>query len=133
MRNTYGFWSLDNAENNQRYTSIYTAAWKDWFVEKDVAIKSIFPEDVQKRIESFIVPKTRIFGSGIAFWFFIAIWIVLGVKSGWRALIVGMPVIGNWITIMISTPVAYQWRYVLCIAMALPLMFGMIFVRDAQG
>lgn len=128
LKNTYGFWSLDNGENNQLYTSIYTTAWKDWFEKENITIKKKITKSWQESIESFIVPKTRMPGSGIAFWAFIMILIVFGMKEGKKALIVGSPIIGNWITIMISTPVAYQWRYVLCIAMALPLVFGMLFV-----
>ena len=128
LRTTYGFWSLDNSERSQRHTTIFVEAWKDWFVTERVNIKNLWPSHIQTTLEDFLIPLTRYVGAGTAFWIFIMIWLAVAIRVGGKSFLLGVPVIGNWLTIMISTPVAYQWRYVLCIAMAIPLMLGILFL-----
>lgn len=129
LKNTYGFWSLDNSHTSQRWTSIYTEAFSEWIEEEGIRIKTILPENLQNKIEDFLTPLTVYFGAGIAIWMFLLCLIAFSFQYNWRALIVGAPVLGNQLTIMISTPVAYQWRYVYCIAMALPFMVGLLFIN----
>lgn len=133
LRNTYNFWSLDNSQGGQCYTSIYVPAFEEWLKKENISIKTVFPKDLQQKIESILTPLIEFCGEGTAFWIFILFWFLIGLQRGWKALIVGAPVIGNWLTIMISTPIFYQWRYVLCVAMALPLIIGIAFLEKDEG
>ncbi|MCD7886138.1 MAG: DUF6020 family protein [Clostridiales bacterium] len=129
LQNTYGFWSLDNSRSSPGFTTLYAENTADWLEEEEIGIKCILPTQVQEMIESHLTPLTKAIGSGTAFWIFVLLLFATGAKYGWRSMIIGAPIIGNWITIMISTPVAYQWRYVYSIAMAIPFLFSIVFLN----
>lgn len=40
--------------------------------------------------------------------------------------IVAVPVLAGWLTIMIATPVAFAWRYILFIPLTLPWLVGLL-------
>ncbi len=129
LRITYGFWAIDTSVKKRGFTTIYEPAFDEWFRQEKISIKSMLPENIQETVEPVLTSCSRFIGEGLSFWLFILLWIVFGLKNGAKSLIVGMPIIGNWLTIMMATSTAYGYRYVLCLAMALPLMLGMLFLK----
>ncbi|MCD8339884.1 MAG: DUF6020 family protein [Burkholderiales bacterium] len=128
LKITYGFWSLDNSEKLRSYTTIYVkdVEFKDWFKEQKIRIKDLLPDPIQTPLEKFLSKVADFVGEGTSFWTFLIIWIVFGLKNGPKSLIVGSPIIANWMTIMVATPLAFQYRYVLCTIMAIPILLGML-------
>lgn len=124
---TYGFWSVDNSDSCQIYTSINFPAFEEWIQENDISIKSILPSSIQNKAENFLSNISRSFGAGIWFWLFVEICMVLYWYNDGKVFIVATPAIGAWLTLMISVPVAWQWRYILYIPMMLPLLYGINF------
>lgn len=134
LRNTYGFWSLDDTYSTAVYTSLYVSSFDEWYESEDVSIKTILPEKAQSALESDITMliKASYLGAGQLFWIFIALLIAVILRKGTKAFLIAAPVIGNWLTIMISTPVAYQWRYAFSLAIAVPIMLGILFINEGS-
>ena len=127
LQNTYGFWSLNNRHKSVYYTTLYVASYDEWLQENEIDIKNILPEAQQQRIEKLKINLYKVPGSGTLFWTFVFFMLVLVKHTDWKILSVASPVVGCWITLMISTPVAIQWRYLLCAPMALPIIIALLF------
>ena len=67
---------------------------------------------------------------GLVFWLFIMLISVLIMIKENKYLIIASPVIGGWLTLMIATPVAFQYRYIFFISLALPLLIGIILLQS---
>ncbi len=131
LRNTYGFWSFatdtDGGLNNM-YTTVYVQAFEGWLSTNNVNIKSVLPQSIQSRLENFFNESSSLPGSGLIFWIFMFFVVLIATKKGIRMIVPAVPIMANWLTIMISTPIAFQWRYTVCALMALPLIVGMAFI-----
>lgn len=127
LQNTYGFWAT-NSTNIGRYNTIYVSALDEWFQDNDVRVKEILPEPLQSTLETITYAGTDAWGSGQLFWIFVFLMLLLILLSQPGIWIIAVPSMSGWLTIMISTPVAFQWRYVLFIAYTLPLLFGMLLI-----
>ena len=125
LQTTYGFWSVGRTESKP-YTSIFVENFSDWFQENEISIKSIFPKKIQKFLESMTYYGVVAMGEGQLFWGCLLLVLILCILNKRGIWIVFAPGFGGWLTIMISTPIAYQWRYVLYLALMLPLFIGMI-------
>lgn len=132
LKNTYGFWSLDNRDYNVKYTTIYQADWADWLVEKGVDYKNVFPQPVQQFFEAIATPLLKTLGAGSFLWIYILLLILLIRRNDWRILLIAAPSIGCWLTLMISTPVAYQWRYLFSVPITIPILFALLFVKKKK-
>ncbi|MCD8339308.1 MAG: hypothetical protein LUC43_03780, partial [Burkholderiales bacterium] len=134
LRNTYGFWSLNKAKTENPYRSLYVEDFDQWLTDQNISIKTILPENLQNFIEPILgKAATTFIGEGASYWIFLLIWIVFGLKNGNKSLLVGTPIIANWLTIMIATPVAFQYRYVLGTVVAVPIFFGMLMVSAGSA
>lgn len=52
---------------------------------------------------------------------------IIGYNNNLRIVwITAAPGGGGWLTVMISTPIAYQWRYILFLAIMLPVLLAII-------
>ena len=66
------------------------------------------------------------------FWIFIFLSIVFVKLNGNKAFIVIAPIIGGFLTLMISTP-GMTWRYTYYMALVIPLLIGLIFCKPEHG
>ncbi len=126
---TYGFWST-SVTHVDKYSSIYVLALDDWFVNNDIDIQIIFPDDVQSYLEKVTFNSVEGLGEGQLFWLFALIMLaLLLITNDKHILIIGTPIFGSWLTLMISTPVAHQWRYILYIPLCLPMLIGCLSIK----
>lgn len=133
LRNTYGFWSLTTSNQNKIYTTFYVESFEEWYKEENIGIKNILPENLQVKLETITAKLAQISPeSGKLLWMAIILLLSLGYVYGLSIVTVGLPLIGGWLTIMISTPVAFQWRYTLYMFMALPLIIGLMFIKSKR-
>ncbi|MCD7945718.1 MAG: DUF6020 family protein, partial [Clostridiales bacterium] len=129
LQATYGFWATSTTGNHiQRYNTIYVSSYDEWFEENDICLKGVLPESLQFTLETITYAGTSALGEGQLFWIFVFLLLLLILLNRPGIWIVGMPSLCGWLTIMISTPVAYQWRYTLYIALTIPLIFGMLLI-----
>lgn len=128
LYNTYGFWSItNNRQIRDRYNTIYVKALENFFVENNIHIKSIFSMKVQTILENITYEATNdSLNEGLVFWSFILLISVLIIIKDTKYLIIASPIFGGWLTLMVATPVAFQYRYILFISLSLPLFIGII-------
>ncbi|WP_044913650.1 DUF6020 family protein [Butyrivibrio sp. WCE2006] len=134
LRTTYGFWSFSNNNTKMRYTYIGAFAdqfmYYDWMESENIKPKSILPSDIQTACEELINSISFFLGAGVMAWLILCIMAALVLKYGWSILIVGLPSILCWATLLISTPIAFQWRYALSFAYALPILYGISMIKQ---
>lgn len=129
-RATCGFWAVKRG-NIERFDSINYAFDKSFTDANNIRVKSILPENLQLKMESILYPLTDIApGEGQLFWLFSILMIVFVLINGNKSFIVIAPVFGGYISLLIATPVAYCWRYVYFIALAIPFIVGLFFVKE---
>ena len=127
LYNTYGFWSINNQKIKDRYDAIYAGILENFFVENNIHIKSIFSTKVQTILEDITYEATNdSLNEGLVFWSFILLISVLIIIKDTKYLIIASPIFGGWLTLMVATPVAFQYRYILFISLSLPLFIGII-------
>lgn len=124
LKATYGFWALDNTQKkNQAYYGL-PEGFEDWYEKNNVNIQNT-------RAES--VAKSGVFVSlneGTLFWLFMILVSAICLRKGISSIIIATPILGNWLSLMVSTPIAFQLRYVLSIMIAIPLLFGMLLLNS---
>ena len=131
LYNTYGFWSINLQRIIDRYDTIYVKKFDKFFVENNIHIQSIFSTKVQTILKDITYEATNdSLNEGLVFWLFIMLISVLIMIKENKYLIIASPVIGGWLTLMIATPVAFQYRYIFFISLALPLLIGIILLQS---
>ena len=137
LRTTYGFWSFSNDTTNMKYT--YIGAFDDpellseWINYEKIHEKEILPAYLQKNIEKVFDSISVFLGVGVMAWLVVCIMLTLVKKYGCKFFIVGLPSIICWITLLISTPIAFQWRYGLAFAYILPILYGMVLIPNSKS
>lgn len=126
LQATYGFWSLKQTESTIVCTTIYVAKFDDVFTENSISIQSVLPERLQSTLKELTFNAAYAWREGRTFWCFIMLAVVLYRLNGKKVWITAVPGSGGWLTIMISTPIAYQWRYILFLAIMLPVLLAII-------
>lgn len=122
---TLGFWKI-GVQNDYGYIAVYISENGYGIHETDL-FERIFHSDLGGRIRDF-----RIYiGSGTLLWITLAaaLFTVIDRKRYWLALI---PALGNWLTTMVATPVAFSLRYVYIFALGLPLFLILPFISRVQ-
>lgn len=127
LKNTHGFWSLDNRELSSQYKTLYVKGEDEWFAQRNISIKSFFEADIQEKIENIMDKLIRNLGGGTCFWIMVLLLMVLIKNNNRKIIVIAAPEVGAWLTIMLATPVAYQWRYILYIPMTIPIFIGLLF------
>ena len=128
LKNTYGFWSLDGSDINVKYTTLYVQAFDDWIRENEVGIKDVLPPGLQSFCETVGQMTLTPLGAGAFFWIYLLLVTQLLRRYDWRMILLAAPSLGCWLTLMISTPVAYQWRYLFSVPITIPVFLGLLFV-----
>ncbi len=136
LRTTYGFWSFSNSTVKMRYTYIGAFAdqsmYYDWMDSERIVPKSILPSNLQSIIEDIYSSLSFFFGAGVMAWAILLLVATLVRKQGWGIFIVGLPAVLCWITLLISTPIAFQWRYALSFAYSLPILYGIAILSNGK-
>ena len=134
LQTTYGFWSFSNSTYKMKYTYIGAFAdksvFQDWITSQHISEKSLLPEAVQAKAENILDKIAVFFGAGTMFWIYVCILYTLMKIKGNAMFLVGLPCGLCWITLMLATPVAFQWRYSLFLAMSLPMLYGAVMIPD---
>ena len=130
---TNGFWSLYKPDTNLIYDSLYVEHYANWLERNEVTIKQVLPSGVQEMIDHTMNRLIDFMPwCGVCFWisiFLIVIHAGLGNKA---ALISYTLILCGWVIIMISTPVAYQYRYTLYVDLIDPLLLALLFIQRKE-
>ena len=132
LRATYGFWAT-GSEGIKRYDTIYVEALSSWFEENRIDIQCIFPEPLQQKLFTLTYDSTMTaLSEGQLFWLFIFAMCLLMLFNRKSICLIAAPAIGCWLTLMISTPIAHQWRYTLYFAIMAPVILGLTIAKEPE-
>ena len=130
LQSTYGFWSLGEAAGSYRYTSLYEKAYDEWITRNKIDIKTFLPADLQTTLESIGNQWIQVPGEGVCFWAMVVLVLVLMYFADWKIFLVSAPMLAGVLTVFISTPIAYSWRYILFIPLFIPVVVGLLLKQE---
>ena len=100
---------------------------------------SKLPAIVEKLVHAFLfyLPLMPLAGLvlsiGLAVWLAVALAGLCVVRGCWRELILFIPVLAVWATLMIATPVFAEFRYIYCLFTTLPLLMVLPFYGQGDS
>ena len=119
LMQTIGFWKLNSFQGNY---------WDYWYGVEDNYNYGLYEKDLLEEatgvsIKPFLVRCTRFISSGAVVWIMLfSFFSILYQRKERQRLLVLLPLTGCWLTVMIATPIAFAYRYVFALAMALPMV-----------
>ncbi|WP_026493668.1 DUF6020 family protein [Butyrivibrio sp. XPD2002] len=126
LKATYGFWSINNTQGwNQAYYTL-PKEFEGWYVENGFDIQDDVSND---KLASVIFFSLR---EGPLFWLFMILLASMAMRKGWRIYLIGIPILANWLSLMVSVPIAIQFRYVLCVMISIPTAIGIMLLQDRE-
>lgn len=133
---TSGFW-----QTRQEYAIFYNsldsssgdAILQNYVAENHLYNEQILPDGLYRILENWYLKESVFFSDGICFWIVIVLGMLLFMQKKEYAILV-LPILFNWATIMISTPISIQFRYILMTPFSLPILIGVLFlIKDKVG
>lgn len=94
--------------------------------------KALFPKKIQKALETFYEHTIIFFNNGICFWILIINILILIEKDKPKYIICSLPLLGIWLTLMISSPLAYALRYMSPYLYSLPFILSLTFIKEEK-
>lgn len=134
LQTTFGFWSPLH-HSSGTLPSLADVATGDETLERFIADKglcssSVLPESISGQLKNLYRATAVFIGEGQCFWLILLIGEMLYWLFGKRILWICVPLILLWLTLMVSVPVAYSFRYVLAYPFCMPLLLGLCFKGD---
>lgn len=138
LNQTYWFWAPRQEGTVQCFYTILNFAGNQWlyeFVENNgIHDQPLFPETINNVLRSYYNLGQYYFREGVCFWIMLGSAFLLFLKKrDWNQLLIYLPCILLWLTIMISTPVASSMRYVFAFVYGLPVFVGVLFIGEKNG
>lgn len=133
LQSVYGFWSFDNTPYKFCYTSLYSKDFEDWIMETEADVPPLFFSDSWREPAKEFLNTLMVFpGAGTCFWILCVLMCISVWVTDLGSLLIYSPAVGYWITILISSPVAYQWRYCLPVVYSIPVLFGILHLEKRR-
>lgn len=124
---TFGFWTI-GTWNGYGYIDIYISD-NTYGIKNTDLFEKVTGFSIQEKLKSF-VPHI---GEGWFIWLMLVSFCLSLCKST-KSMLVYIPLVVNWVTILVATPVAFSLRYVYICALALPLLVAMpLIVKSKEG
>lgn len=135
MRQTYWFWAPVQRGTIDCYYSIETYADNQWLIdftrENGIHDQPLLPNGINSVLRKFYGLGKYYFREGICFWLLLFSAVLLVLKNRRvQDLLLYVPGLLLWLTIMVSTPVSSSLRYVFVFVYTLPIYFGLLFFRN---
>ncbi len=137
LRETYWFWAPRQEGPVECYFSAENIADNTWltnFLETNgIHDAPVLPQPINGYLRDYYAHAAFYFREGVCFWLALALVLILRFKRASRQYyLVSAPILLLWLTLMISTPIAASFRYVLIYAYFLPILTALLFVKEKQ-
>lgn len=134
LQQTFWFWAPWQEGTVQCLYSIETVSDNSWLVEflktSGIHDQPLLPAQLNNLLRSWYQLGNKFFREGVCFWIMLSTLVLSVLKNrNWRMILVYAPALLLWLTIMISTPIAFSMRYVFVFAYALPFFVGVLFIK----
>ncbi len=138
LRETYWFWAPRQVGSVECYFSIETVADNEWLAgfmqEWGIHDAPVLPQPLNSYLREYYGHAKAFLREGVCFWLMLAAAVLSRNRCpvGRRCLGIYLPTLLLWLSLMISTPVAASFRYVLVYAYLLPLIFALLFEKTGS-
>ena len=139
LQATYGFWAPKNIKNivitDKLPKKGRDTTWlRNWILDNGYTETQWFPISINNILLAYY-STPFILGEGMLFWLLLACALLYYLKNRKiSCLIIYLPCILLWLTIMLATPIAASFRYMLSFAYLLPFFTALLFVeRDKNN
>lgn len=122
LMNSYGFWAYGTLSDEQAFMSEIHTSYYDY--HRDPKLPSFISEKVQKYYDS--LPKTSTGSAGTFIWLVLFMTVLLLAAKKGRYTLLMMPILLNWLIIMVFTPIAFGFRYVFYYLLIIPLLIFLL-------
>lgn len=135
LQQTFWFWAPLQKGTTQCFYSIETYADNLWLIdfvkESGIHDQPLFSQNINQLFKKYYRLSSYFFREGVLFWFMLASALLLTLKQKNKStILLYLPAILLWLTLMISTPVNSSLRYVLVFAYSLPFYIGFLLMHD---
>lgn len=137
LQQTYWFWAPRQEGNVQIFYTIETFADNTWlieFVEKyGIHDQPLLPEKINTALRSYYSYGKYFLREGVCFWMILQCGLLLVLKrKKLKEIVIFLPYMLLWLTLMISTPVASSMRYVFAFVYGLPVFLALLLINEAS-
>lgn len=126
LMNTYGFWGIETRNNEQYYQ-------KDiWENTLGLHQTSPLPDVIWKLFYRMYCNRFtyRYLSAGTAFWLLgtVILWLIY--RRDYGMAVIFAPAVCNFLTLLLTTPIAFAFRYVFVVAMLFPFFILLPFITE---
>lgn len=128
---TFWFWAPVQRHTVQYFSTIENTGGNEWLdnfmQENGIYDQPLIPEPANALLRNYYGLAKNYPREGICFWIILASLLLLELKKpDKRWIVVYMPVLLLWVSVMLTTPESESFRSVLSYAYLLPVFFGML-------
>ncbi len=124
---TYGLWSVDHYIPTQgTFLGLDLSDQNSANPFPDLQRKQIFPTKIQKSLTTFYLHNTKFLSNGSCFWILILLFLLCVYQKKKELLLLTVPLLGVWLTLMVSAPISFALRYMVAYVFLLPFLFFII-------
>lgn len=129
---TYWYWAPEQTGKMFVYYGTQSLD-SQWHAETGIVEKSVFPDAVNNVMKSYYSLASVSLREGALLWIVLLTTFLNVLFTGKsKVILFYVPVLLNWLTLMISAPVNTSIRYSLCLVCFLPLAAGALFISNAE-
>lgn len=119
---TYHLWSINEFKTTQsRFLGIDKTDYEGTMFN-ELNNTNIFPKKINKILNSYYEKTTIFFNNGTCIWILFFLLTILINKKKYKYTLLFVPFIGLYITLLISAPISYAFRYMSPFLYSLPLL-----------
>ncbi len=128
LTNSYSLWSIHEFSLwESRFLKLDLEEYNVGYYFEDLENKSIFPEQIQNKLEKFYKFSCRYVNNATLFWLYVLLAIVLIYKNKKKYLLIFVPFFGIWLNLMLAAPLSSAFRYMCSFGYALPFIISIVF------
>ncbi len=127
LMETYGYWSISSTND-----TLLPSSYKK-LEELGIYNQQIWPDTMQKTMESFYRSNYAMLREGNLFWLTLLFFLFVLISKSPKKIIAFIPVMAVWFTLMISAPVAFSIRYVYPFTYSLPFLVYISLMQNEKA
>lgn len=133
---TYGYWSFGLLSDNGMFSDTQSDTQNDFIESKkkqyNIYFEDLLPDNIQHKFDSFYDNNVRFLSGGTCFWILMFLILILKYNKQSRYIIVMLPLLSVWISMMVAAPISSSVRYMYSFTLLLPILFIYTFLKKSN-
>ncbi len=119
---TYHLWSINEFKTTQsRFLGIDKSDYNETTFNM-LENKRVFPKSIHNKLKTYYEKTTIFFNNGTCIWILLFLLTIIINKKKYKYILLFLPFIGLYLTLLISAPISYAFRYMSPILYSLPIL-----------